>query len=304
MSKKIIYSTVIYQCPEFEVFIDDYLKSVFTQTDHDFELMLVVDNADRQQVRSKVDEQNIIDIPVHIFYGEKHSSPILLRLTLIEKAYDLEADILIFSDFDESVAPNRIEEVRNKINGYDFAFNDFYIVDNKLNKVDEDSFFQTRRIPEAVNDWQQIKSCNYIGFGSLAINLASFNYRNFDVPGNIKALDWFLASKVLMEGGKGVKLDCTYANYRQHDNSFVGFDFKLTERKLIQGINIKKSHYDYFRKYNSNYEELYREILELESYIKEVGKEKYIEIVNSKFDTTKFTWWENIKTKKEIANVI
>lgn len=161
-------------------------------------------------------------------------------------------------------------------------------------------FFQTRDIPVEVKNWKDIKSSNYIGFGSLAINLNSFNYKDLVFPYDIKALDWYIATYVLLHNGNGIKLDKTYANYRQHESSFVGFNFELDTVKLEQGIDIKLSHYKHFKEYNSDFKDLYNEIKELKKHIEKIGSEKYIEIVNNKFDTSKLCWWENIKTKKEL----
>ena len=38
---KIVYSAVIYPCKQFDIFIHDYLESVFNQTFTDFELLLI-----------------------------------------------------------------------------------------------------------------------------------------------------------------------------------------------------------------------------------------------------------------------
>lgn len=298
--QKILYSTVMYPNKDFEIFINDYLSSVFNQTYKNFELLVVLDDVDIVLVQRYIDKINKDKIKIHIRKYDEKFTPIELRKKLIDISYELNADILIFSDFDENVAGNRIEEVVNKINNYDFAFNDFFIVDKNLNRLISKSFFETRDIPLVVENWTDIKSYNYIGFGSLAINLKSFDYKNFEFPKEIKALDWFLATYVLLHSGKGIKLDKTYANYRQHESSFVGFNFKLDTVKLKQGLDVVLNHYKYFKEYNNEFNNLYNETRELQNFIEEISKEKYIDIINNKFDSSKFCWWENIKTKKEL----
>ena len=54
MNNKIIYSTVMYDCQNFDIFINDYLKSVFCQTDNDFELLIVIDNANEDYINNKI----------------------------------------------------------------------------------------------------------------------------------------------------------------------------------------------------------------------------------------------------------
>lgn len=304
MSKKIFYSTVMYKCQDFDVFIDDYLSSVFDQTDQAFELLILIDDADEEVVRKKVERFNLIDKVVHIYVSDGLKKPVELRKELIDISYTLKADILVFSDFDENVASNRVKEIRADIENYSFVFNDFYVVDSQLKRLSENSFFCNRDIPDEITDWRELRSCNYAGFGSLAINLLAFDYRAMIFPENIQALDWFVVTKVLLDGGKGLKLGSTYANYRQHENSFVGFDFSLNEEKLIQGLEIKKNHYSYFKNYNREFSMLYEGILDLENHLNKFGMKKYIGTVNSKFDTARFSWWENIKLLKEINNDI
>jgi len=303
MDKKIIYATVIYKCDDLEIFMHDYLKSMSEQTEKNFELLILTDGVSIDYIRYAISLHSLSNI-VHIKEPLKGRLPIQLRKELIDISYEMKADILIFSDFDDNAANNRVEEVNKKIGNYDFLFNDFFIVDNKLRKLEKNSFFKIRDIPYEINDWHDIKSFNYIGFGSLAINLRTYNYLAIEFPNSIKALDWFISTKVLLDGGKGFRLINTYVNYRQHNNSFVGFDFALNEKKLAQGLDVKQSHYGYFKQYNDEFDILYDEILKLRKYIDKIGKENYINIINSKFKENNFCWWENIKIIKEFGNDI
>ncbi|WP_375724884.1 hypothetical protein LXN10_05480 [Arcobacter sp. KX21116] len=298
---KIIYSTVIYPSKNFELFMHDYLDSVFSQTYINFELLLILDNIDANKVREYVDKFNANNKKVYIKKFIENLMPIELRKKQIEIAYNMKADILIFSDFDENVAINRVEEVIKNISGYAFAFNDFYIVDKNLKKLSEKSFFQTRIIPKEISSYKEILSFNFIGLGSMAINLKQYSFDKLKFPKDIKALDWYIATKVLLSGYKSIALHNTYANYRQHENSFVGFNFKLNKDNLTKGLNVKLIHYSHLKKHNNEFKSLYNEILELKQYIKTIGVEKYIKLVNSKYDTNKFCWWENIKVKKDLV---
>ncbi len=300
MSKP-LYSTVIYRCDDFDRFIKDYLESVFNQTNQNFDLLLVLDNVESGKVEKYLNEYNDINKKIFIRNFKKDYTPIELRKKQIELAYELKFDTLILSDFDENVALNRVEEIVKNINGYAFAFNDFYVVDQDLKKISETSFFQTRKVPKEVTSYKNILKFNFIGLGSIALNLKEFNYINLAFPKEIKALDWYIATKVLLSGSKGIALYNTYANYRQHESSFVGFDFKLNKEKLEQGLAIKLVHYNSLIDCNIIFKDLYDEIIELKEYFQDNGIDEYIKLVNTKFDTSKFCWWENIKTKKELG---
>lgn len=297
----IIYSTVIYPCGQFDIFIQDYLMSVFMQTCTKFDLLLVLDNVDVDIVKGYVKVFNNNDVKVHIKEITKKITPIELRKIQVDEAYAKKADILIFSDFDENVALNRVEEVVRHIDDFAFAFNDFYIVDDKLERINDESFFSSRKIPTQLNDYAEILSNNFVGLGSMAINLRKFPFEEMVFPKDIKALDWYIATSVLLSGNKGVALFDTYANYRQHNGSFVGFDFKLDESKLMQGIDVKIAHYNQFKDCSDEFRVLHDRLIELKGYIQINGSEKYIKLVNDGFLTSGFCWWENIKTKEELG---
>lgn len=295
---KILYSAVIYQSDNFDMFIKDYLVSVFNQTDQNFDLLLVLDDLIVEAIKEYIVRynKNKKNIFIHNF---KDHTPIELRKKQIDLAYSFGYDILILSDFDENVAYNRVEEVSKYISEYAFAFNDFYIVDQNLNRLAEKSFFTTRKIPKVVS-YKDILKFNFIGLGSLALNLKFFDYKKIKFPKEIIALDWYLVTMVLMSGSGGIALYNTYANYRQHNNSLVGFDFKLDKKKLNQGIAAKLAHYGILMKYNNIFSDLYDDMIELKEYIKNCGADAYINFINTNFDTNKFCWWENIKTKRDL----
>ncbi|QKF91985.1 hypothetical protein [Campylobacter sp. CCUG 57310] len=297
----VLYSAVIYPSDFFDVYIEDYFRSVFGQTNQNFELLLILDGIDKFKIEKIVKKFNFINKKIHVVKFLNDFSPIELRQKQIEIAHEIGADILILSDFDESVALNRVEEILKNIKDYAFAFNDFYIVDHTLNRLDAESFFYKRKINREIVDYKEISSFNFIGLGSMALNLRKFNYSILKITPDIKALDWYMATIVLLNRNKGIALHDTYANYRQHKDSFVGFDFKLNDKKLKQGIEVKLSHYKILKEYSKFFCYLYNEIVELNEYLLKFGTDKYIELVNSSFDTDKFCWWENIKTKKELG---
>lgn len=296
---KILYSAVIYQSDNFDIFMKDYLVSVFNQTDQNFDLLLVLDDLIVEVIKEYIVRYNKNKKNNIFIQNFKDYTPIELRKKQIDLAYSFGYDILILSDFDENVAYNRVEEVSKYIYEYAFAFNDFYIVDQNLNRLAEKSFFTTREIPKVVS-YKDILKFNFIGLGSLALNLKFFDYKKIKFPKEIIAFDWYLVTMVLMSGSSGIALYDTYANYRQHNNSLVGFDFKLDKKKLNQGIAVKLAHYGILMKYNNIFSDLYDDMIELKEYIKNCGADAYINFINTNFDTNKFCWWENIKTKRDL----
>ena len=81
------------------------------------------------------------------------------------------------------------------------------------------------------------------------------------------------------------------------DVEIYGF---LLEKKLNQGIAAKLAHYRRLKKYNNIFSDLYDDMIELKEYIQNCGADAYINFINTNFDTNKFCWWENIKTKRDL----
>ena len=300
--KKIIYTTVIYPCKNFNSQIRDYLNSVNSQTNKSFKLLLILDRISKKDISNYLKLYLCSNIKIKIFESFDNLNPIELRKKQINLSYKYKADILIFSDFDDVVQNNRVEKILKYINNYDFVFNDFHISDQSLNKIYEQSFFARRKIPKIISDFKKILHFNYIGYGSLAINLNSFDYNKLFIPKNILALDWYIVSKVLFYGGKGAAVYETCNYYRQHKNSLVGFNFKLNLRKLKFALKVKTLHYFHLKRLHHVFNDSYNIMIKLTKYIKKYGKKKYINIINSNFDTSNFCWWENIKSVSELEN--
>ena len=74
----------------------------------------------------------------------------------------------------------------------------------------------------------------------------------------------------------------------------------MNNEKLEQGLNVKLIHYNHLKEFNNKFNDLYNEIIELKTFIQNLGQDEYINLINEKYDTSKFCWWENIKTKKEL----
>ena len=110
---------------------------------------------------------------------------------------------------------------------------------------------------------------------------------------------------VLLNGGVGFKLENTFANYRQHVDSYIGFNKKLDKESLLFGLEVKKAHYSFFSNNSphaesNQFKKLYKSTLELENrIINSQFLDEYISAVNDSVNYDDFCWWENIKLFEE-----
>lgn len=301
---KIVYGVVVYECDLFDIFSRDFFRSIADQDNTEFDLLIISDDVPRNKLDKAVSDSNL-NCRVIFKYANGQHSPLELREFLIQKATTLEYDVLVVGDFDETTTNNRVSSIKRNIKTSSLAFNDFYLVDRNNRLISDKSCFSEKAIPDTVDNVEAILSKNFIGLGSTAINLKRPEIKDLVFPPNILAVDWFLATWILLRGGKEVALRDTFAYYRQHESNLVGFDFSLDGSKLDKGTAVKKAHYKFFSNFPSShksvFKDLYKSIVEVERYNQNPTQRlEYINRVNHRFDTSSFVWWENIKTLEEL----
>lgn len=293
-------AAVIYNCHNIDVFLDDYFDSLKRQNHSDFIYILFLDGVKESKIKTFIIRHKISDSRVFFFHDKNFISPTDIRKKIISIAYDLNVEILIFSDIDDVYSDNRVKNVCENIGNKSFVFNDFFIVDSKLKKLNKKSYYELVDCDLRLQNHSPITTKNYIGLGSLALNLNSFPYNRIDFPSYIKAFDWYLVTFVLLNGGSCSFLENTFAFYRQHDNSFIGSFNELNKKRLKLGIQVKLNHFKALKDYNKCYKYLLDQIIKLNSYLTLNGEREYIKKVNSHFEGKFPCWWQNILTLDEI----
>ena len=303
---KIIYGTVIYETRFLNRYLEEFLQSVKNQTYQDFLLLLINDDVSPSRLVDLIDALHI-NLELDIVNTNGALSPARLRERLVQEAYKRDGDLLLFADFDDTVTENRVQEVVRQIGDFSFSYQDFYIVDSGNTIISDRSFYKTRDIPETLDTVMPLMNSNFLGLGGLTLNLRKLDFANIHIPDDILAVDWFLPTRILLDGGKGREIKGAYSFYRQHSDSFIGIKFKLTDGNFFQGVKVKKAHYNYFatrkNREQKKYRKLFEDICNLEEHLTDKSKRyAYIDCINTQFTTERFTWWENIKTLKEMKD--
>ena len=296
----IAVAAVIYNCIKIDVFIDDYFESLKKQSNSNFIYILFLDGVEESKIINFIRRHNICDSKFFFFHNNHSLSPADIRKKIISIAYDLNVETLIFSDIDDIYTVNRVENVCENIENNSFVFNDFFIVDSDLKKLYKKSYYELVNCDLNLQTNLPILRKNYIGLGSIALNLCCFPFNKIDFPSYIQAFDWYLVTFVLLSGGSCSFLENTYAYYRQHDNSFIGSFNELNMQRLNLGIQVKLNHYNALKEFNNDYKFLYDQFNKLKSYLSLNGGTDYIKIVNKRFNGKFLCWWQNILTLDEI----
>jgi hypothetical protein len=111
---------------------------------------------------------------------------------------------------------------------------------------------------------------------------------------NLKAFDWFLWTKVLLENKRVVFSNKSLTEYRIHENNVSSLTRSVSKKQALEGIKVKKEHYEQFSLENKSFNELHRKFILLESMASDIKwLNDYVKLINKKNFLFPF-WWEKI----------
>lgn len=268
--------------PIAEPYYKETLNSIYMQIDQDFDL-IVVD-----------DKLNANNLPVHVrhIYNNDDLSIIKLREhifnLLIEEGYDL----LISIDSDDTMEIDRVGKVKDAyLQNLDagFYYTPFYYMSDP-NKP----FFS---IPDKVNNLSNLLYSNFIGLSHVSFNLKKMRENDlwFNFPENIVALDWYIVSYLLYCEFEGYKTG-SKCYYRLYDLNTAGETSLVSIEKFKAHVKVKIKHYIAvlnFVKVDSLRVILLEELTRLNEVAVQRDEEINKYIKNMAVDKTNY-WWAGI----------
>ncbi len=295
--KKTLLMVVVF--PGIIQFLRDYLRSVNIQTDREFNLLILSDQLEYEYFEVDSDNCTIINIAESL-------SPAEIRLVGIKYAVKQDYHYLIFSDADDFFSSNRIEASVATLKHHDFVFNDINLVNIKGDTLTK-KYLSFIGAQHQYNDYKNI--INYNMFGMSNAGVRAHLLKDFYIPEDIIAVDWWIFTFLLLNGAKGKFINEATTFYRQTNNNTVGMNKKLNEQRLSFGISVKTRHYKNVLSYCINnkldfatrdYSDKLEEMKELSEAIKDAKfKKLYIDAVNENFDQIYKGWWSEILPLKD-----
>lgn len=285
---------VIY--PGVELYLDDYFNSIYNQSTNDFDLLIIEDGI---QLPKKYIKDNTIK------KGMTNKTLAEIREYGIKYAKDNNYDIIVFTDTDDYFSLNRIENCILNINN-----NDFWV--NALITFDTSSKESVRiSIPDDL-EFKQILDRNFFGLSNTAISTRVI-YKNFYIPKDLVAVDWWIFSVLLMNGMKYQVDNNSITYYRQHSANAAGYTIRIPIEKIRNGIEIKLKHYvnllnynlkNKFSRYTTLIEEKIKEFQDLEiAMTDEKFAKYYCKKLNQNYHKIKNGWWSEIITLNELEKL-
>lgn len=282
--------TVIY--PGVEDFIEEYLQGIQRQTFKNFDLVVINDRfpLSIEQILKRM------NIKVEVF--DCFQTPQGNRLHGLKMCRQLGYDIVVCSDADDVMFDDRIERVVT----YFLENEDKKIVYNNLVAHSErerfDLFYKEHITLIDILDF------NVLGYGALSVKSDLIPFILEHGNENVPVFDWWFALIYLLYHPKVDFLGEVYSRYRMHSDNYAGPVFGITEKRLEQGLYVKKTTYSELTEYCKQnrfaeeerlFKQKSKEIDEIESFIGEHSLSDYYELVETHFsDVPKMFWWQDV----------
>lgn len=274
-------------------YLHDYFESFAKQTYKLFDMILVLDNVNHNDILKIL---NNFNLNYHFIIVKQKLSISEIRETGIKYIVENGYNRLVFSDSDDFFSNNRIEKSLKVLESSDFCFNDIHLVDSEKKMLIDYKYYENKSFPCMPNSIDYIIHKNFIGLSNSAINLDKISLDKLKLPKNIKAVDWYLYTFLLFSGYTGKYTDEAITYYRQDDNNIIGACKSYSFDRIIEDIKIAEVHYS--NCLNEFSEAKFKdEITRLNNFKEKIlfdkkYLEQYLHFVNK--NSNKFFWWEHL----------
>jgi glycosyltransferase involved in cell wall biosynthesis len=214
-------------------FLEDYLRSLAAQTTKDFDLVVFNDGFDGL-------DEFLGGFAPHVIVVPCSGSPASVRKQAIEFMRQAGYERIIFTDADDTFAPNRVEVVAGLLHKHDIVLNDLTVVERNGACVHER--YLSRRLDDGARiTLEYILDKNVFGLSNTGVRIPCIP-GDLTLPENLVAVDWYLFSLLLAYGADAVFTSRTETFYRMHGNNTIGLGGDIATG-LDRGIAVKQLHY-------------------------------------------------------------
>lgn len=227
-----VFFSVVY--PQALPYLKDVRESALSQTQKDFDVIIVNDGCEKERIREELRGLNVTIL-------EADGGFTANRLQGINYARCQGYRYLFFCDADDSFAFNRYERTIDE-----FKESDADIVVCNLNIADEKcepfltSYFSIEIPEDRWIDADYLKDKNIFGMSNTAIRLDSL-IEDIQIP-ETPIVDWLLFTTLLLKGLKAKYITDSLVNYRQYSSNMIGINrFDVASFRRLAGL--KCNHY-------------------------------------------------------------
>lgn len=264
------------------VFFESFLKSLTTQQNKTFELLLIVDSIRDINMYLK-DYLNLFKITTFHASGTVAS----IRQQAIKWLITQPFEYFVFADSDDRLSNDRVYVCCDYLKSCDIVVNDIAPFANEL-AIPQEGYWSDRLSDKKDITSADIVNYNLLGLGNTAIRKQVL--KHITISENLIAVDWFIFFRWL-QNASAIFVHDGIVQYRQHSSNTVGIK-KITPHKLITVVEVKVAHY---RALRNEFPFLIPTLLKNEKLLKELNAdpafcEATADYLNAK--QINYFWWE------------
>jgi len=172
-------------------------------------------------------------------------TPAGVRRAMLAAGQESGADVLVFIDMDDLIAPGALDMHLDALRDADFSYGDMDLIDGAGHSLGR-RFFDNAGVPDQVDDVLAIRDRNFLGFSNTAVRVNRIAPVALTVPEDIVAADWWFFTMLLLGGLRGKKAAGPVAAYRIHDANILGAGGPRTVSQAIGQTEAMLRHYRAF----------------------------------------------------------
>jgi glycosyltransferase involved in cell wall biosynthesis len=275
--------------PGLAPFIDDYLDSLSNQTFTDFTILLANDGFKQL---SHFLKKHSLKARVRVI--EMNGTPTSIRTNLLVEAQNTEANYFIFSDCDDALQENRVEESRSLMERYDIVVNDLCVTDENLN-ITFPNYFSKRIDDRKELEMLDLIDLNFMGLTNTSCSRKVLQVSRFISNYDVIAFDWLYWSLALSLNYSAVFTCRTSTKYRTYNKNIAGLPQNVNQDSVEFGLRVKRLHYKALSRIDSSNEVFSKRLLQVEEMINYKNKQYIYENMIENMNKYYPLWWENIR---------
>lgn len=183
--------------------------------------------------------------PVVAVQAPAGASPARVRRCLLLEAVASQADVLIFADIDDVLAPGAPGLHAAALNGADISYGDLRLIDARGEEIGA-RFFDHADVPWRLAAADGIRDRNFLGLSNTAIRRCAIPDSALAIPDTVVAADWWFFTTLLLAGCTAQRVPGNVADYRIYGANELGAGAPTSRAELRHMIDVALRHYRAF----------------------------------------------------------
>jgi hypothetical protein len=168
------------------------------------------------------------------------------KILLIEQAANFNAEVIVFTDFDDYLHPQALSLHLEVLRKYDFSYSDQILIDDGGQLLGR-TLFDRAEVPRRIDSYKALLYQNYCGLSALAFNKATLAKVDISLLAvNSIAPDWMLTMLALRSGAIAGQTQTPVVFYRQHQANYFNAEKQLQQyyEKKLQSLIVHLKNLD------------------------------------------------------------